>query len=199
MLNYGFLTSRKQRAIYLYRSDKFFRATFAVLIIFLLTQIFAVFAGGALVILGSKIGPQARENQLRNKSLVAQESQRISLIRKLETITSLKPLITTRIPAARLIRNIEEAFLTNDQVSLTELKLLNGFNHNDPNSKDDFTIIISGAIRHSDENPTIVLRNFTKSLTDDLPKNSRIDVLRNAVPERNEAFVPFDVKIRYVL
>ncbi len=54
MLNYGFLTSRKQRAIYLYRSDKFYRATFAVLIIFLLTQIFAGFAGGALVLLGSK-------------------------------------------------------------------------------------------------------------------------------------------------
>jgi len=202
MVPYGFLTSRKQRALQLYRIDKFYKATFVVLLIFLLTQIIAAIAGGALVYLDGKTGPQARENELHEKSLAAKEAHDSALLRKLETVIALKPLITNRIPAASLIRNIEGAFFQNGGVCLTELKLSNGFDFNNSNSKDDFTIILSGSIKPVSEippvtTPTLTLRDFTKSLTNELPRGAKVDVLRNAVIEGRGAFVPFDVKIHY--
>ena len=202
MVPYGFLTSRKQRALQLYRIDKFYKATFGVLLIFLLTQIIAAIAGGALVYLDGKTGPQARENERREKSLAAKEAHDAALLRKLETVISLKPLIANRIPAAPLIRNIEEAFFQNGGVCLTELRLSNGFDFNNPNSKDDFTIILSGSIKPVTEappliTPTLIVRDFTRSLTNELPHGSKVDVLRNAVIQGRGAFVPFDVRIHY--
>src|SRR6516164_7369120 len=182
MVPYGFLTSRKQRALQLYRVDKFYKATFQILLLFLLTQIVAAIACGALIYLDARTEPQARENEQRDKLLTAKEAQDKALLRKLETVISLKSLIANRIPATRLIRNIEEAFLQNDGVCLTELKLSNGFDFSNPNAKDDFTIILS---------------DFTKSLINLLPSGSKVDVLRNAVAQREGAFVPFDVKIHY--
>jgi len=197
MVPYGFLTSRKQRALQLYRVDKFYKATFQILLLFLLTQIVAAIACGALIYLDARTEPQARENEQRDKLLTAKEAQDKALLRKLETVISLKSLIANRIPATRLIRNIEEAFLQNDGVSLTELKLSNGFDFSNPNAKDDFTIILSGAIKPDSGAPTLILGDFTKSLINLLPSGSKVDVLRNAVAQREGAFVPFDVKIHY--
>jgi hypothetical protein len=202
MVPYGFLTSRKQRALQLYRIDKFYRATFRVLLIFLLTQILAATAGGALIYLYGKTGPQSHENERRDKSLAAKEVHDKALLRKLETLISLKSLIANRIPTARLIRNIEEAVLQNDGVCLTELKLSNVFNFNNLNDKDDFTIILSGSIKPSSGTPVpaipmLILRDFIKSLNNDLPNGSKVDVLRNAVTQGEGALVPFDVKIHY--
>jgi hypothetical protein len=197
MVPYGFLTSGKQRALQLYRVDKFYRATFQILLVFLLTQIIAAIACGTLVYLDGKTAPKARENEQRDKLLAAKEAQYKALLRKLETVISLKSLITNRIPATRLIRNIEEAFLQNEGVSLTELKLSNSFDFNNPNGKDDFTIILSGAIKPESGAPTLVLGEFTKSLINVLPLGSKVDVLKNAVAQREGAFVPFDVKIQY--
>ena len=202
MVPYGFLTSRKQRALQLYRIDEYYRATFVVLLVFLLTQIIAAIGGSALVNLDSKTSPEARENERRDKSLAAREAQYTPLLRKLETVISLKPLIANRIPAAPLIRNIEGAFFQNGGVCLTELKLSNGFDFNNSNSKDDFTIILSGSIKPVSESPpvttpTFILRDFTKSLTNELPRGAKVDVLRNVVIEGRGALAPFDVKIHY--
>jgi len=197
MVPHGFLTSQKQRALQLYRTDKFYKATFQVLLVFLLTQIIAAVACGTLAYLDGKADPQTRENERRDKSLAAKEARDKVLLRKLETVISLKSLIVNRIPASRLIRNIEEAFLQNDGVSLTELKLSNGFDFSNPNAKDDFTIILSGAIKPDSAAPTLILGDFTKSLISLLPSGSKVDVLRNAVAQREGAFVPFDVKIHY--
>lgn len=197
MVPYGFLTSHKQRALQLYRIDKFYKATFGVLLIFLLTQIITAITGAAIVYLDGKTGPQARENERRDKSLAAKEAQDNPLLRKLETAISLKPVIANRIPATRLIRNIEEAFLQNDGVCLIELKLSNGFDFNNPNGKDEFTITLSGSIKPTSGTPTLILRGFTKSLADELPNGSKVDILRNAVTPGEGAFVPFDVKIHY--
>jgi hypothetical protein len=197
MVPHGFLTSRKQRALQLYRVDKFYRATFQILLLFLLTQVVAAIASGTLIYLDARTEPQARENERRDKLLTAKEAQDKALLRKLETVISLKSLIANRIPATRLIRNIEEAFLQNDGVCLTELKLSNGFDFSNPNAKDDFTIILSGSIKPESGAPTIVLGEFTKSLINLLPSGSKVDVLRNAVAQREGAFVPFDVKIHY--
>jgi hypothetical protein len=202
MVPYGFLTSRKQRALQLYRVDKFYRATFQILLLFLLTQVVAAIACGTLIYLDARTEPQARENEQRDKLLTAKEAQDKALLRKLETVISLKSLIANRIPATRLIRNIEEAFLQNDGVCLTELKLSNGFDFNNPNGKDDFTIILSGSIKPPSGTPTLItpmliLGDFIKSLTHELPHGSKVDVLRNAVAQREGVFVPFDVKIHY--
>jgi hypothetical protein len=197
MVPYGFLTSHKQRALQLYRVDKFYRATFQVLLTFLLTQIIAAIACGTLAYLDGKTDPQTRENERRDKLLATRETQNKALLRKLETVISLKSLIANRIPATRLIRNIEEAFFQNEGVSLTELKLSNSFDFNNPNGKDDFTIILTGAIKPESGAPTLILGDFTKSLINVLPNGSKVDVLRNAVAQREGAFVPFDVKIYY--
>jgi len=202
MVPYGFLTSRKQRDLQLYRVDKFYRATFWVLLIFLLTQIIAAISGGALVHLDGKRGSQAHENERRYKSLAVREVQDKALLRKLETVTSLKSLIANRIPATRLIRNVEEAVFQNDAVGLTELKLSNGFDFSNPNARDDFTIILSGSIKAPGGTPTLIapmliLGDFIKSLTNELPKGSKVDASRNAVPLGDGPLVPFDVKIHY--
>ena len=197
MVPQGFLTSRKQRALQLYRTDKFYKATFQVLLVFLLTQIIAAVACGTLAYLDGKADPQTRENERRDKSLAAKEARDKVLLRKLETVISLKSLIVNRIPASRLIRNIEEAFLQNGGVCLTELKLSNGFDFSSPNARDDFTIILSGAIKPDSGAPTLILGDFTKSLINVLPLGSKVDVLRNAVAQREGTFVPFDVKVHY--
>jgi hypothetical protein len=43
----------------------------------------------------------------------------------------------------------------------------------------------------------LILRDFIKSLNNDLPNGSKVDVLRNAVTQGEGALVPFDVKIHY--
>jgi hypothetical protein len=202
MVPYGFLTSRKQRDLQLYRIDKFYRATFWVLLVFVLTQIIAAISGGALVYLDGKRGSQAHENERRDKLLVVREAKDKALLRKLETVISLKSLIANRIPATRLIRNIEEAVFQNGGVGLTELKLSNGFDFNNPNGKDDFTIILSGSIKPPSGTPTVIapmliLGDFIKSLTNELPSGSKVDASRDAVTPGTGAFVPFDVKIHY--
>ena len=202
MVPYGFLTSRKQRDLQLYRIDKFYRATFWVLLVFVLTQIIAAISGGALVYLDGKRGSQAHENERRDKLLVVREAKDKALLRKLETVISLKSLIANRIPATRLIRNIEEAVFQNGGVGLTELKLSNGFDFNNPNGKDDFTIILSGSIKPPSGTPTVIapmliLGDFIKSLTNELPSGSEVDASRDAVTPGTGAFVPFDVKIHY--
>jgi hypothetical protein len=65
--------------------------------------------------------------------LASEEEQHAPLLRKLGILTSHKPV--NRTPATRLISNIEEAFLANEQVGLTELKLSNHFDPNDPTAK----------------------------------------------------------------
>ena len=103
-----------------------------------------------------------------------------------------------RIPASRLISNIEEAFFANEQVGLIELKLSNHFDPNDPNSKDDFTILITGAIKATSLIPTAVLTDFTKTLEEKLPKGAKVEIAKNAVVQGAEAFAPFDLRIHYV-
>jgi len=197
MVPYGFLTSGKQRALQLYRVDKFYRATFQILLIFLLTQIIAAIAYGTLVYMDGKTVPKARENEQRNKLLAAKEAKDKALLHKLETVISLKSLIANRIPATRLIRNVEEAFFQNDKLCLTELNLSNSFDFSNPNGKDDFTIILSGAIKPQSGVPTLILGEFTKSLINVLPNGSKVDVVKNAVAQREGAFATFEVKIHY--
>jgi hypothetical protein len=197
MVPYGFLTSRKQRALQLYRVDRFYRATFRVLLVFLLSQLVAAVIWSSLVYLSRKTDPQTRENERRDKSLAIREAQDKSLIRKLETSISLKSIIANRVPATKLIKNIEEAFFQNEGVGLTELKLSNAFDFSNPNARDDFTIIVTGAIKAESGVPTVVLGNFTKSLINVLPNGAKADVVRNAVSQHEGAFTPFDVKIHY--
>jgi hypothetical protein len=199
MIHYGFLTSSKQRALHLYRIDKFYQATFGVVLIFLLTQIIAGITGVALIYWDGETAPQARENELRERSLATREAKDQALVRKMETAVSLKSFITNRIPASGLIRNIEEAFFQNDGVCLTDLKLSNGFDFSNLNAKDAFTIILTGAIKPGDRTPTQILSDLTKSLINELPKGSKVDVLRNAATQRTGEFVTFDVKIHFSL
>jgi len=197
MIPYGFLTSSRQRALHLYRIDRFYKATFGVILIFLLTQIIAGIAGVAFIYWDGQTAPQARENELRERSLATREAKDQALVRKMETAVSLKSFITNRIPASRLIRNIEEAFFQNGGVCLTELKLSNGFDFSNLNAKDAFTIILTGAIKPGDRTPTLILGDLTKSLINELPKGSKVDVLRNAATQRAGEFVTFDVKIHF--
>ena len=102
-----------------------------------------------------------------------------------------------RIPATRLIRNIEEAFSADERAGLIELRLSNHFDPNDPNSKDDFTILLTGAIKAANLNPTAILTDFTKTLEEKLPKGANVEIAKNAVVQGAEAFARFDLKIHY--
>jgi hypothetical protein len=198
MVAYGVFTSRKEQNRQRYRSDKFYRGTFTIVVIVLLAQVFVVLAASALFVEAKKIEPETRAIELRLTQLASEEEQNAPLLRKLGILASLKPLIVNRTPASRLISNIEEAFFANEQVGLVELKLSNHFDPNDPNSKDDFTILITGAIKVASRNPTAVLTDFTKTLEEKLPKGANVAIARNAVGQGPEAFVPFDLRIHYV-
>jgi len=198
MVAYGLFTSRREQNRQRYRSDKFYRATFTILVVVILVQVFVMLAAGALSVEGNRLGPQTRANELRLKQLASEEERYAPLSRKLGILMSLKPLIMNRTPSSRLISDIEEAFSADEQVALTDLKLSNGFDPNDPNSKDDFTILISGAIKAASRNPAAVLADFTKTLEEKLPKGATVGVARNAVIQGAEVFVPFDLRIHYV-
>jgi hypothetical protein len=198
MVAYGLFTSRKERNRQRYRSDKFYRGTFTVVVMVIVSQVFLVAAASALLTAERRIDPQTRALELRLIRLAREEEQHAALLRKLRILTSLKPLIVNRTPATRLMSNIEEAFLANEQVGLIELKLSNHFDPNDPNSKDDFTILITGAIKATSLVPTVVLTDFTKTLEEKLPKDANVEIARNAVVQGAEAFAPFDLKIHYL-
>jgi hypothetical protein len=198
MVAYGVFTSRKEQNRQRYRSDKFYRGTFTIVVIVLVAQVFVALAAGALFVEEKRIDPETRGIELRLTQLAREEEQYAPLLRKLGIVASLKPLIMNRIPATRLISNIEEAFFANEQVGLIELKLSNRFDPNDPNSKDDFTIFITAAIKAASLNPTAVLTDFTKTLAEKLPKGANVGIGRNPVVQGAEAFVPFDLKIHYV-
>jgi hypothetical protein len=198
MVAYGVFTSRKEQNRQRYRSDKFYRGTFTVVVMVLLAQVFVVLAASALLVDAKRIDPETRAIELRLTQLATEEERYAPLKRKLGILTSLNPLIVNRTPATRLISNIEEAFFANEQVGLIELKLSNHFDPNDPNSRDDFTILITGAIKAASRNPTAVLTDFTKTLEEKLPKGTTVALARNAVGQGAEAFVPFDLKIHYV-
>jgi hypothetical protein len=198
MVAYGFFTSRKERSRQRYRSDKFYRGTFTVVVMVIVAQVFLVAAASALLTAERRIDPETRALGLRLTRLASEEEQQTALLRKLKILTSLKPLIENRIPASRLISKIEEAFFANEQVGLIELKLSNHFDPNDPNSKDDFTILIIGAIKATSLLPTVVLTDFTKTLEEKLPKDAKVEIAKNAVVQGAEAFAPFELKIHYV-
>jgi hypothetical protein len=86
----------------------------------------------------------------------------------------------------------------NEQVGFVKLKLDNHFDRKDPNSKDDFTIIITGAIKLAGVNPTGAITDFTKTLEEKLPKGANVGIARNAVVQGAEAFAPFELRIHYV-
>lgn len=198
MVAYGFFTSRKEQNRQRYRSDKLYRGTFTIVVIVILAQVFVVAAASALLIAERKINPETRALELRLAQLAKGQEQYAPLLRKLGILNSLKPVILHRIPAARLISNIEEAFTANERVGLIELKLSNHFDPNDPNSKDDFTILITGAIKAASLVPTALLTDFTKTLEEKLPKEANIEIARNAAIQGTEAFATFDLKVHYV-
>jgi hypothetical protein len=145
-----------------------------------------------------RIAPETRALQLRLTRLAGEEEQHAPLLRRLGILTSLKPLIVNRTPATRLISDIEEAFSADERAGLVELKLSNHFDPNDPNSKDDFTILLTGAIKAASLNPTVLLTDFTKTLEEKLPKGANVEIAKNAVVQGSEAFARFDLKIHYV-
>jgi hypothetical protein len=196
MVAYGVFTSRREQNRQRYRSDKFYRGTFTIVVVVLLAQVFVVAAASALFVEAKRIDPETRAIELRLTQLASEEVQYAPLLRKLKILASLKPLIVNRTPASRLISNIEEAFFANEQVSLVELKLSNHFDPNDPNSKDDFTILITGAIKVG-RSPTAVLRDFTKTLEEKLPAGANVGIVRNPVVQGAETFVAFDLRIHY--
>jgi hypothetical protein len=198
MVSYGFFTSRKERNRQRYRSDKFYRGTFTVVVMVIVSQVFLVAAAITLLTAERRIEPGTRALGLRLTRLANEEGQYDALLRRLKILSSLKPLIVNRIPATRLIRKIEDAFFVNEPVGLIELKLSNHFDPNDPNSKDDFTILINGAIKATNLNPTVVLTDFTKTLEEKLPKEATVEISRNAVVQGAEGFAPFDLKVRYI-
>ena len=197
MVSYGLFTSRKERNRQRYRSDKFYRGTFTVILMVIVAQAFLAAAASALLTAEKRIEPETRTLELRLTRLESEEEQYGALLRKLKTVASLKPLIENRIPATKLLSNIEEAFLANDQVGLIEVKLSNHFDLNDPNSKDDFTILITGAIKATSLIPTVVLTDFTKTLGEKLPQAATVEISRNAVVLGADAFAPFELKIHY--
>ena len=197
MVAYGAFTSRREQNRQRYRSDKFYRGTFAILIVVLVAQLFVVAAAAELFVAEKRIEPETRAIESRRKQLASEEERYAPLLQKLRILTSLRPLIVNRMPSSRLINNIEEAFSANEQVGLVELKLYNHFDPNDPNSKDDFTILITGAIKLAGGNPTAVLTDFTKTLEENLPKGANVGIARNAVVQGAEAFAPFEVRIHY--
>jgi hypothetical protein len=195
MVAYGLFTSRKEQNRQRYRGDNFYRGTFTIVVIVMLAQVFVVAAASALWIAEKRIAPTTRAVELRLTRLASEEEQYGPLLRKLEILNSLKPLIVNRIPAARLISSIEEAFFANERVGLVELKLSNHFDPNDPNSKDDFSILITGAIKADSLNPRAILTDFTKSLEEKLPKGTNVVIARNAVVQGVEPFAPFELRI----
>ena len=197
MVAYGLFTSRKERNRQRYRSDKFYRGTFTVILMVIVAQAFLAAAASALLTAEKRIDPETRTLELRLTRLESEEEQYGALLRKLKTVASLKPLIENRIPATKLVSNIEEAFLANEQVGLVELKLSNHFDLNDPNSKDDFTILITGAIKATSLIPTVILTDFTKTLGEKLPQAANVEISRNAVVQGADAFAPFEVRIHY--
>ena len=198
MVAYGVFTSRREQNRQRYRSDKCYRGTFTIVVVVLLAQIFVVAAASALFVEAKRIDPETRAVELRLTQLAGEEAQYAPLLRKLGIIASLKPLIVNRTPATRLISNIEEAFSANEPVGLIDLKLSNRFDPNDPNSKDDFTILITGAIKAASRSPTAVLRDFTKTLGEKLPTGANVGIVRNPVIHGAETFVAFDLRIHYV-
>jgi hypothetical protein len=197
MVAYGLFTSRREQNRQRYRSDKLYRGTFTIVVIVIVAQVFVVAAASALLSAEKRIAPETRALELRLTRLEAEEKQYAPLLRKLRTLTSLKPLIVNRIPATRLIRNIEEAFSADERAGLIELRLSNHFDPNDPNSKDDFTILLTGAIKAANLNPTALLTDFTKTLEEKLPKGANVEIAKNAVVQGAEAFARFDLKIHY--
>ena len=197
MVSYGLFTSRKERNRQRYRSDKFYRGTFTVILMVIVAQAFLAAAASALLTAEKRIDPETRTLELRLTRLESEEQQYGALLRKLKTVASLKPLIENRIPPTKLVSNIEEAFLANEQVGLVELKLSNHFDLNDPNSKDDFTILITGAIKATSLIPTVILTDFTKTLGEKLPQAANVEISRNAVVQGADAFAPFEVRIHY--
>jgi hypothetical protein len=197
MVAYGLFTSRKERNRQRYRSDKFYRGTFTVILMVIVAQAFLAAAASALLTAEKRIDPETRTLELRLTRLESEEEQYGALLRKLKTVASLKPLIENRIPATKLVSNIEEAFLANEQVGLVELKLSNHFDLNDPNSKDDFTILITGAIKATNLIPTVILTDFTKTLGEKLPQAANVEISRNAVVQGADTFAPFEVRIHY--
>jgi hypothetical protein len=198
MVAYGFFTSRKERSRQRYRSDKFYRGTFTVIVMVIVSQVFLVAAASALLTAERRIDPETRALGLRLTRLASEEELYAPLLRKLRILTSLKPLIENRIPASQLISKIEEAFFANEQVGLIELKLSNHFDPNDPNSKDDFTILITGAIKATSLFPTVVLTDFTKTLQEKLTKDAKVEIAKNAVVQGADAYAPFELKIHYI-
>src|ERR1700724_3785729 len=121
MVAYGFFTNRKEQNRQRYRSDKFYRGTFTIVVTVILAQVFVVAAASALLIAERRSEPETRAIELRLARLASEEEQYAPLLRKLGILTSLKPLIMNRTPVTRLIGNIEEAFFANEQVGLTDL------------------------------------------------------------------------------
>lgn len=198
MVAYGLFTSRREQNRQRYRSDQFYRGTFTIVVMVIVAQIFLAAAASALLIAEKRIEPETRAIELRLTRLASEEEQHAPLVRKLGILTSLKPLIVNRTPASRMINNIEEAFFANERVGLIELKLSNRFDPNDPNSKDDFTILLTGAIKAAGVNPTVALTDFTKTVEEKLPRGANVEIAKNAVVQGAEAFAPFDLKIHYV-
>jgi hypothetical protein len=198
MFAYGFFTSRREQNRQRYRNDKFYRGTFTIVVMVIVSQIFLLAAASALLTAERRIDPETRALELRFARLASEEERNGTLLRKLRILGSLKPLIVSRIPATQLISKIEEAFFASEQVGLTELKLSNHFDPNDPNSKDDFTILITGAIKATSLIPTVVLTDFTKTLEEKLPKGANVEIARNAVVQGTEVFARFDLKIHYI-
>lgn len=197
MVAYGIFTSRREQNRQRYRGDKFYRGTFTILILVLVAQVFVVAAASALFVSEKRLEPETQTIESRLRQSATEEEQYAPLLRKLRILISLSPLIMNRMPSSRLINNIEEAFSANERVGLLELKLNNHFDPNDPNSKDDFTILITGAIKLAGGNPTAVLTDFTKTLEEKLPKGANVGIAKNAVVQGAEAFAPFEVRIHY--
>ena len=197
MVAYGLFTSRREQNRQRFRSDKLYRGTFRIVVIVIVAQVFVVAAASALLSAEKKITPETRALELRLKRLAVEEEQHAPLLRKLGIVTSLKPLIVNRTPATRLISNIEEAFSADERAGLIELRLSNHFDPNDPNSKDDFTILLTGAIKAANLNPTALLTDFAKTLEEKLPKGANVEIAKNAVVQGAEPFARFDLKIHY--
>jgi len=197
MVAYGIFTSRREQNRQRYRGDKFYRGTFTILVIVLVSQVFVVAAATVLFVTEKRSEPETRAVEARLRQSASEQERYAPLLRKLGILASLRPLILNRMHSSRLISNIEEAFSMNEEVGLVELKLYNHFDPNDPNSKDDFTILIAGAIKRAGGNPTAVLTDLTKTLEEKLPKGANVGIVKNTVVQGAEAFAPFELRIHY--
>jgi hypothetical protein len=197
MLAYGIFTSHREQNRQRYRGDKFYRGTFTILVIVLVSQVFVVAAASVLFVTEKRSEPETRAVEASLRQSASEQERYAPLLRKLGILASLRPLILNRMHSSRLISNIEEAFSMNEEVGLVEIKLSNHFDPNDPNSKDDFTILIAGAIKRAGGNPTAVLTDFTKTLEEKLPKGANVGIVKNAVVQGAEAFAPFELRIHY--